>query len=203
MTSLLRRFAAFAAVLAFGGGCATARGGRIPDGVPERLDRVALVRCATPDRVRGFAPDPARLEELAGRWWLYLSGENGTMVSGPLELRRPGEDPAPAAGLPPILVGSTAIEARGVGAVLPGIADTVSDEAPGVGLYGWRGDGAEAFHAVLRLGAEANRRDRQRFDGAHTTLRILSVAPEEFGGEWTSAEGALEAGGSFCAVRVP
>lgn len=54
---------------------------------------------------------------------------------------------------------------------------------------------------ILRIGSEANRSDRQRFDGAHTTLRVSAIDDDRFGGTWTSAEAAEERRGTFCAVR--
>jgi len=39
---------------------------------------------------------------------------------------------------------------------------------------------------MLRLGSEANQRERQRVDGGYTALRVRHLAPTGFSGTWGS-----------------
>lgn len=186
--------------------CATVRRAGTGSPEPGELDRAALARCAH------AGPDgwgAADVDGLEGEWRLYLSGEDGSRAAGPLVLRPPDADGAggPGTGLAPLLVGWSAAPFEDVGAIVPGAADARDPAAPGVALYAFEHltedaeeDGASLV-TLLRVGSESNRRDRQRFDGAHTTLRLASIDDDRFGGTWTSAEAADARGGSFCAVR--
>ncbi len=148
---------------------------------------------------------------------------------GRLSLRPAGPPPPeapsdPLGGPPPAFIGWTEIELGRVGAVAPGRPDARDSAAPGVGAYlldpaatGEADPAAEAVaepaaeqgaeptaaevRVIVRLGAEANRRDRVRFDGAHTTLTAGSIGPSGFAGSWTSAAGGAGASGHFCARR--
>lgn len=194
---------------ALASGCATTRSSGPAGGGP--LERAELARCAFERATRVFSlPE---LRALAGEFELYAMEEGGDRpLRGTLSLR-PYEGPAPeeAGGLEgptPLLAGSATMDFASLGAVVPGPLDSDDPDAPGVGLYAFppadpgETAGDSALSAVLRLGAEANRRGRVRFDGAHTTLRIASIGEGRFGGEWTSAEFAAEATGTFCAVRA-
>lgn len=184
-------------------GCAAPRGRSDIDS----LDRADLARCqVAPSRV---PIEAAAVEALAGRYRLHMisDAEPGDRVSGLLDLRVPGAGP-PDAGPPgapaaPSLIGASDIVPAEVGAVVPGDLASMDESAPGVGAYVFAPDPARPTEmmAVLRMGTESNRRDRQRFDGAHTTLRITSIAADRFGGTWSSAVGADEMSGGFCAVR--
>jgi hypothetical protein len=55
---------------------------------------------------------------------------------------------------------------------------------------------------MLRLGAEANRRDVVRIEGASTVLRVREVLDSGFVGEWTSFSPLAGAEGYFCAWRA-
>ncbi len=55
---------------------------------------------------------------------------------------------------------------------------------------------------LLRLGAEANRRDVQRFDGGYTVLDVRTLSDDSFAGLWRSGVTRNQAEGFFCAVRV-
>lgn len=55
---------------------------------------------------------------------------------------------------------------------------------------------------LLRLGSEANRRDRQRFDGGYTVLEVQTLSDDSFAGFWRSGVTRTQAEGFFCAVRV-
>ncbi|MFV1987612.1 MAG: hypothetical protein ACC682_10030 [Gemmatimonadota bacterium] len=195
-----------------------------------RLPRVAaavgalVVACAPPpDSLQPPLPDLGRaevnrcsaseprlpitaqgVERLTGRYVLFMVGEEPSLelAKGNLILDVASGDSG-GMGTAPTLTGMTDVDASVVGAMIPGDARSTEAMAPGVGVYTFD-DPANpgTLIAVVRLGAEANRRDRQRFDGAHTTLRITSVAPDRFGGTWTSANGGVQMGGEFCAVRT-
>lgn len=190
-----------AALLGLIAGCATVRSGSSDRG-GEPLDRAALARCAY---AAAPIPDRDALLRLAGEWTLTLGAEGADPVSGWLELRVPDGDAPAGDAAAPLLVGATGAPFADVGAVVPGPADSRDAAAPGVGLYAFDPGAEEAgtprLAAVLRIGSESNRRDRQRFDGAHTTLRLGGASDDGFGGTWTSAEGAAGAEGTFCAVR--
>ncbi len=179
------------------GGCTTIRnGGHVAAGTMDRAERA---RCMN---VGGGAPFTMEdVTGLEGAYEIYLFGDSeGMETSGTLDLRASGESPDredPLAGAPPVLSGGTDIDATVVGAVVPGPAMSREGAAPGVGVYR-SPDGA----VFVRLGVESNRRDRTRFDGAHTTLVITSIDRTRFGGSWTSADGADSAAGEFCARRA-
>ncbi len=166
------------------------------------LSRADVLRCSfgeprAPITVSSVA-------ELAGRYRLFMTGEGtpAELVAGDLVLDVSSGQPG-GMGAAPALVGTSSIDASVVGAVIPGEASSIDPVAPGIGVYTFEDPSRPGvLTAVVRLGAEANRRDRQRFDGAHTTLRIMSIVSDRFGGTWSSADGATEAGGQFCAVRV-
>jgi hypothetical protein len=181
------------------GACATTRGPG--QRTFEDLDRAEIARCRFDDTSPITAA--VALTDLAGEYRMFMTSDenSGTLESGLLVLRPPFDD-APGSGEAPLLIGTTDIEASSLGARIPGDPASVEPSAPGVGVYAFRTPGGpEGLTVVARLGSEANRRDRQRFDGAHTTLRIGSIAAHRFGGTWTSADGAVETGGDFCAVR--
>jgi hypothetical protein len=180
-------------------GCATTRGPgerKFTD-----LDRAEIARCRFDDTSRVTSFDP--VADLAGEYRVFMTSDDnsGTLAAGLLVLERAPENPE-GSGAAAILIGTTDIDAGSVGARVPGDARSVDASGPGVGVYAFTNpNGSPGLTVVARLGSEANRRDRQRFDGAHTTLRIASISAHRFGGTWTSAEGAGETGGDFCAVR--
>ena len=153
---------------------------------------MALARCAHGAPAR--APALERVTGLAGVYDLYLFDEDGERaVTGRLELWEDGSSSAPVdplAGPPPVLVGAAEVDGTTLGIVMPGDPSSRAADAPGVGVY-WFADDL----ARVRLGSEANRRDRTRFDGAHATLSVLSIAEDRFGGSWASMEGVEGASG--------
>jgi hypothetical protein len=54
---------------------------------------------------------------------------------------------------------------------------------------------------LLRLGAEVNRQDVTRVEGAYTVLRVQEVRADGFAGEWTSGAPLPMAEGYFCAWK--
>ena len=166
------------------------------------LSRAAVLRCSVSEARSPIAQRD--VERLAGQYVLFMTGEEASLelVKGDLILDAASADSGEV-GAAPTLTGMTDVDASAVGAMIPGDASSTEATAPGVGVYMFDDPASPGvLTAVLRLGTEANRRDRQRFDGAHTTLRIASVAPDRFGGTWTSADGAAQTAGEFCAVRT-
>jgi len=164
------------------------------------LDRATLARCQFVDS--GVAIGVETVEKLAGRYRLYMTSdaEPTDQTAGLLDLRAVGVRSNRDA---PSLIGASNIDPSEVGAIAAGALTPTDEAAPGVGAYVFAPDPDRPAEivAVLRMGAESNRRDRQRFDGAHTTLRIMTIAEDRFGGTWSSAQGAQETTGGFCAVR--
>ena len=186
------------AVVVLGEACATVHSeGRAR---PDPLDHATITRCQY--AIAGGAIGDAAVDALAGRYRLYMTSdaEPADQTTGLLELRSGPRGPDPDV---PRLIGTADIDPSSVGAVVPGALASTDASAPGVGAYVFAPDPTRPAEviAVLRMGAESNRRDRQRFDGAHTTLRITLIADDRFGGTWSSAEGATAAGGGFCAIR--
>lgn len=66
-----------------------------------------------------------------------------------------------------------------------------------------RGGDSSAARILLRLGAEANRTDVVRLEGASTVLRVREVGDSGFAGDWTAYAPLPLAGGYFCAWRTP
>ena len=179
------------------GACATVRGSGARD--LEGLDRVEIARC----RVENTAvPITASMVQgLAGAYRLYMTADGSAeLASGDLELAATAVATDERA---PRLVGTADIDASRVGATVPGDPRSKAATAPGAAVYLFADPtAAGAPRVVIRLGSESNRLDEQRFDGAHTTLRITSMSAARFGGVWSSAVGASETGGDFCATRA-
>lgn len=166
----------------------------------EDLDRAEIVRCRF-DESRTMITSSS-VAALAGDYRLFMTNDEMSekLSAGRLELHAPPGDRVGEAA--PVLTGATDIDAETLDAMIPGDARSTDEVAPGVGVYAFDNpDRTPGLTVVVRLGAEANRSDRQRFDGAHTTLRVTSIAASRFGGTWESADGQREASGDFCAVR--
>lgn len=190
-----------AALVVASAATACSSAGRVGERPLVDLDRAAIIRCRFEAAREPLSSE--RVAGLAGAYRMFMVGDRapGLVASGTLALV-PATGSSEGMGAAPTLVGTTTVDPSDLGAVVPGDATAADPLAPGVGLYVFATDDTSgAWTAVLRLGAESNRRDRQRFDGAHTTLRISSIGETGFGGTWTSAEGANDASGDFCAVR--
>jgi hypothetical protein len=61
--------------------------------------------------------------------------------------------------------------------------------------------GEPTSRILLRLGAEANRQDVVRVEGASTVLRVKEVRDDGFAGDWTANAPLPVAEGYFCAWR--
>ena len=152
--------------------------------------------------VQGALPAEARAEGLAGDFRLTLvatrSARTGARTTGALHLRRndAGAGPAPAEGVRYPLYGWAEVAADSVGAVAPGDVGSRDAARPGVLVI------QERARIILRLGAEANRRDVVRFDGAYFTLVPAAIRADGFAGRWNSGVGGQTASGYFCAQRT-
>jgi hypothetical protein len=165
--------------------------------------------------VESELPAGSSAEELAGEYQLRLvaaSGEKaGSSSEGTLTLRpqprelryriRPGGATDSAVVHP--LYGAADIDLKAVAAVEVGTTTSGDPKQPGVLVVERQARSGQAPSAeiVLRLGSEANRRDRQRVDGGYTALRVRQVQPGGFSGTWASGIMREQAGGYFCAVR--
>ena len=153
----------------------------------------------------------ARGEALAGAFRLTLVATRGPQAGasavGTLRLQPFGARPAPfpaAEGVRYPLFGGTEVDLAEVGAVAAGEARRADAARPGVLVLEWARAGAPAGanEITLRLGADANHGDRQRFDGAYTALSLTALSAEGFRGRWESGANQPVAGGYFCAERI-
>ncbi len=164
--------------------------------------------CVAGDRVTDLA-------NLAGEYELTLYATSGPRVarttSGRLTLHRqsddlmgvPDVDGTPMAGAWMPLYGSAVVELDRVGAAAAGELLATDPKAPGVGVYAQASDiSGIAPQLTLRLGVEANRRGRIRFDGTYMSLGAREWGSAGIAGEWASGEVEGEvASGRFCATR--
>lgn len=180
-----------------GGSC----GARTPVPAP-------AVACAPAE---GTLPAGARADALAGEYRLTLAATRGARAGQStaaslrlLPLR--GQPPvAPAAGASYPLYGGTDAALAEVGAVAHGSPAPADPAGPGVLVMAWPRPNAPAGtnEVMLRLGADANRGNARPFDGAFTALTVTEIAAGRFAGTWESGGGDVQAGGYFCADRVP
>ena len=161
---------------------------------------------------RSLVCDPAagRLNAratLAGREGVYLltlvaaiDGRDVRSAHGSLALRvqPPGLDSLGGASTP--LHGFTDVDLDTVGAYPAGSPTSRSPYAPGVLVL--ESDGTGNRRILLRIGADANRRDSALFDGAYTVLDVRRIDGGGFAGVWRSGVHMSRAGGYFCAWRA-
>lgn len=95
-----------------------------------------------------------------------------------------------------VLYGGVDVDLDRVGAVRPGDPSTEDPMRPGVLVIERKGT------VVLRLGSEANRRDRARFDGGYTALRVRELDGDRFRGTWASGIHTQRSAGYFCAQKI-
>ena len=150
-------------------------------------------------------PDPsASAAALVGDYRVRLVATTGprrdSSADGRLTLS-PVEAPAPGSRSP-ALVGTAELALEDVGAPA---ADLASADPARPGVVGFELEGAASAGSprlMLRLGAEVNRTDVVRVEGASTVLRVREVRPEGFLGEWTANAPLPVAEGYFCAWRA-
>lgn len=177
-----------------------------PDAAAERTPCVA---------VQGELEAGASAADLRGAYRLALVASSGARAgdstAADLELV-PAEDSLQA---PPTalalrdstarfpLIGWTTMDPAAVGGTDTGALESRDPSAPGVLVMEWRGPQPNAARKVmLRLGADANRRERARFDGGYFALTVRRVDATGFAGTWASAAGGPAAAGYFCARRT-
>ena len=137
-------------------------------------------------------PATSTAEALAGEYQLRLVATSGRMsgsaVEGRLKLqpqldslrhaRRLGGATDSTVRHP--LYGSTEVDLAAVDAVRVGSTSSLDPTRPGVLVVERHERAGQAPRAeiVMRLGSDANRRDRQRVDGGYTALRVKRVSAE-------------------------
>ncbi len=148
---------------------------------------------------------------LAGEYRVTIVATSGPAVGdtarGTLSLRPYAEEmqqmPGAGGAVDPNFVapvfGALDVDITRLGAVRVGALGSVDPNMPGVIAIERVG---EPKRILLRLGSEANRRDRQRFDGGYTVLEVQTLSDDSFAGSWRSGVTRTQAEGFFCAVRV-
>ena len=163
-----------------------------PDPAPDwDVCREAVTDPAALDRLGSIKGDYAiELTALAGK-------QSGETTRGVLTLV-----PRDSVGVP--YYGWTDLQLDDVGAHRLGDPGSQDRSAPGVLVLTSpdAADLAAAGSVTLRIGAQANRSDIVRFDGAYTALYVRWIADGSFGGEWASGITGPEAEGEFCALRM-
>jgi len=162
--------------------------------------------------VPGSLAPSARADSLAGQYRLRLVGTTGAArgasAAGTLILAPPDTTARGPAGIADPthrypLVGTAELNLAAVEAVAPGGTVSRDPMAPGVlVIERLSGAGDAPGRIILRLGSEANRRDRLRFDGGYTVLRLRHADEQGFAGDWESGAPLPRSGGHFCAVRA-
>jgi hypothetical protein len=101
------------------------------------------------------------------------------------------------------MYGAAELELAAVDAVQVGSISSTDPRAPGVLVIEQHARAGQPPRAdiTVRLGSEANRRDRQRVDGGYTALRVQELSPSGFSGTWASGILRERSAGYFCAVR--
>jgi len=142
---------------------------------------------------------------LAGAYRVRLVATAGprrdSSTEGRLELVAPAEPDSGSRR--PALVGTGNLRLEEIGAPSADL-DSRDPDRPGVVVFDLppSADTTNAPRVLLRLGAEANRRDVVRLEGASTVLRVREVRPDGFIGDWTAHAPLPVAEGYFCAWRV-
>jgi hypothetical protein len=171
----------------------------------------AMDTCAAPT---GELPRSATGDRLAGKYRLRLVAtagpRSGEAVNAHLRLAPLADSlqvPPPMLGVQDTttrypLAGSTDLDPSLVGGVGTGDNGSTDPTAPGV-LVIERHTGSDGPASImLRLGALANRRGLQRFDGGYFALTVRRVDTEGFVGTWSSGTARQAAAGYFCAQRT-
>jgi hypothetical protein len=99
--------------------------------------------------------------------------------------------------------GAADVDLARIDAVSVGSTTSIDPMQPGVLVMQRRtAGGLPQGEIILRLGSDANRRDRQRFDGGYTALRVREIGPARLAGSWASGVKTERSAGYFCATRV-
>lgn len=102
------------------------------------------------------------------------------------------------------LYGATDVDLTLIDAVSVGSTNSLDPARPGVLVMERRSAPGRPpkTEIIIRLGSDANRTDRQRFDGGYTALRARKVGRGRLAGSWASGVGTERAAGYFCATRT-
>lgn len=140
--------------------------------------------------------------DLAGYYTVTMNAtsgaQEGATSTGTMTLTAVDSPEGSRSGYRTMYIGSMDIDLAGVGALQMGRLDTDDPDMPGVVVQVHDSDGT--VEVLLRLGSEANRTDRTRFDGGYTVLRVNGMTENAFGGNWTSGVSRTDAQGTFCAT---
>jgi hypothetical protein len=161
-------------------------------------------------------PATASAERLAGKYKLKLvavsGAKKGETVEGTLDLQphdstlryRTRLDGSLDSTVVHPLFGTGDINLDAVGAVSVGNTMSRDPRQPGVLVIERHAAPHKAPMAeiTVRLGSDANRRDRVRFDGGYSVLRVQQLDEPGFAGSWSSGVTGERAAGYFCATRV-
>ena len=99
--------------------------------------------------------------------------------------------------------GAADVDLARIDAVSVGSTTSIDPMQPGVLVMQRRtAGGSPQGDIILRLGSDANRRDRQRFDGGYTALRVREISSARLAGSWASGVKTERSAGYFCATRV-
>ncbi len=188
------------------------------------LASAALLACrgaagrASPEEcapVTAELPASSTAAGLEGEYQLRLVATSGTKpgtaVEGTLTLQPldqalrygTGLDGAPDTTITHPLYGSADLDLAAVDAVSVGSIASMNPAQPGVlVIERHSGSGQAAPTGItIRLGSEANRRDRQRFDGGYAALHVREISDGRIKGSWTSGVSTKRSAGYFCAVK--
>lgn len=164
----------------------------------------------------GELPAASSATGLAGEYQLRLvatsGAKKGAAADGKLRLdaqtdslryrRRLGGAPDSTVLHP--LYGATDVDLSLIDAVSVGSTTSLDPTRPGVLVMERRAAPGRSprTEIIIRLGSDANRMDRQRFDGGYTALRVRQVGPGRLAGSWASGVATERAAGYFCATRT-
>ena len=164
----------------------------------------------------GTLPSSATADGIAGEYRLTLVGDSGVqprrVVAGRLWLEPyeadlrllTGPGGSPDSSSVYVAFGATNVDLAAVGAIEVGSTMSRDPARPGVVVLERHTTSATSpvTHITLRLGSDANQRDRLRFDGGYTALYVREISSDLLAGDWSSGAGRLQTGGHFCATRV-
>jgi hypothetical protein len=178
-------------------------------------DQVGAVPCSAPAPADSLSPS-VTAAALAGEYRLHLAAtsgaDSGRSSEGSLRLWPLPDSLAhvtvlgvrdPSADQP--LGGSAELDREALGVTSTGDLGGSDPAAPGVLVVEHHPPRPEARpEIVLRMGSEANRRGRVRYDGGYFALMVRTLGDHGFTGTWASGAGPTSASakGHFCAERV-
>jgi hypothetical protein len=179
-------------------------------------EKVGARRCAPPT-LGDSLESTASADALLGEYRLHLAAtggpDSGRSVDGTLRLWPLPDSLAhevmvlgvPDSSASQPLGGSADLDREALGVVRTGDLGGSDPTAPGVLVIEHHPRRPDARPQILlRMGADANRRGRVRYDGGFFALTVRGMAAEGFTGTWASGSGpaAAAATGYFCAERI-